>query len=230
MQVTNSIPFSIAVTDSKGFDATGQGGPGVYKSVGKRALDLFLVVLMLPALLPVIVVLWALTVRDGGQGFFGHVRVGKGGRSFKCWKIRTMVVDADVKLKEFLANNPDAAAEWERDFKLANDPRITKLGRFLRRTSLDELPQIWNVLKGEMSFVGPRPVVTKELERYGHYVSHYLAMTPGITGLWQVSGRNDVSYTRRVAMDVKYRKISGLWVDLAIILKTGGSVLFSTGK
>lgn len=203
---------------------------GFYKRFGKRVFDILMAIVMLPSLLPVIAVLWLLTVRDGGAGFFGHVRVGKDGKRFRCWKVRTMVVDAEEKLQDYLAQNPEAAAEWERDFKLENDPRITKLGKFLRRTSLDELPQIWNVLKGEMTFVGPRPIVEKELERYGNRVGHYLAITPGITGLWQVSGRNDVSYETRVAMDVNYRKLCSFGLDLMIILKTGGSVIFSTGK
>lgn len=203
---------------------------GFYRWPGKRVFDLLLALAMLPCLLPVIAALWLLVQRDGGGGFFGHMRVGKGGKVFKCWKIRTMVVDAEEKLQDFLSRNPEAAAEWRRDFKLTHDPRITRLGHILRRTSLDELPQIWNVIKGEMSFVGPRPVVEKELERYGERVGHYLAMTPGITGLWQVSGRNDVSYEERVALDMKYRKLCSLGYDLMIMLRTGGSIVFPTGK
>lgn len=141
-----------------------------------------------------------------------------------------MVPGAEEKLKTFLAENPEARAEWERDFKLEKDPRITRLGNFLRKSSLDELPQIWNVIKGEMSFVGPRPIVDQELPRYGVNKPEYLAMVPGITGLWQVSGRNDISYGERVALDVDYLRRCSLWLDCKIILMTGASVLGATGK
>ncbi|MEB3417447.1 sugar transferase [Salipiger manganoxidans] len=202
----------------------------MYTRFGKRALDLTLAIAMLPLLLPVITVLWLLTRRDGGPGFFGHRRVGRNGKSFRCWKIRTMVVDAEAKLQQHLADNPEAAAEWARDHKLTNDPRITRIGNFLRRTSLDELPQIWNVLKGEMSFVGPRPVTRVEMKKYGFYRTAYLSMRPGITGLWQVSGRNDVSYDERVRMDVQYLSDASLANDLKLILGTGMAVLGSTGR
>ncbi|SDI80339.1 Sugar transferase involved in LPS biosynthesis (colanic, teichoic acid) [Salipiger marinus] len=205
-------------------------GRTMYTRFGKRALDLTLAIAMLPLLLPVITVLWLLTRRDGGPGFFGHRRVGRNGKSFRCWKIRTMVVDAEAKLQQHLADNPEAAAEWARDHKLTNDPRITRIGNFLRRTSLDELPQIWNVLKGEMSFVGPRPVTRVEMKKYGFYRTAYLSMRPGITGLWQVSGRNDVSYDERVRMDVQYLSDASLANDLKLILGTGMAVLGSTGR
>lgn len=203
---------------------------GQYHAIGKRLCDLLLAALILPILAPVIAVLWVLTRRDGGAGFFGHLRVGKDGKAFRCWKIRTMVVDAEAKLKTYLAENPEAAAEWARDFKIENDPRITPLGKFLRRTSLDELPQILNVLKGEMSFVGPRPVVADELQRYGADRTYYTALTPGITGLWQVSGRNDVSYDERIEMDVTYFNTVSFASDFSILLKTFGAVTNATGK
>jgi lipopolysaccharide/colanic/teichoic acid biosynthesis glycosyltransferase len=192
--------------------------------ISKRVFDIVLSVVLLPVLLPVIAALWVLTRRDGGPGFFGHTRVGLNGRSFKCWKIRSMVVDAEPRLQAHLAENPEAAAEWARDHKLAEDPRITRLGNFLRRSSLDELPQIWNVLKGEMSFVGPRPVTRIEMRKYGHCRTAYLSLKPGITGLWQVSGRNEVSYDERVAMDVQYLQTMSIWTDIKIILKTAGAV------
>ncbi|GAA6198649.1 hypothetical protein NBRC116598_40940 [Pseudophaeobacter arcticus] len=141
-----------------------------------------------------------------------------------------MVADAESRLEAYLKANPEAAAEWARDHKLTNDPRITRFGQFIRKTSLDELPQIWNVLKGEMSFVGPRPVVTKELEKYGQDLPSYLAQKPGITGLWQVSGRNDVSYDERVQMDVDYLEKRSFLIDLKIIGKTALSVLGRTGR
>lgn len=166
---------------------------------------------------------------DGGPGFFGHERVGQDGTRFKCWKIRSMVFDANERLSALLASDPEARAEWERDHKLVNDPRITRFGRFIRRTSLDELPQIVNVLAGDMSFVGPRPVVEEELERYGEARSAYLAMKPGITGLWQVSGRNSIEYSERVALDVQYRDEMSFLRDASLIALTARCVVSPTG-
>lgn len=203
---------------------------GIYAAFGKRVCDLVFAFALLPILIPVIAVLWGLTRLDGGPGFFGHKRVGKDRRQFSCWKIRTMVPDAEAKLKQYLSENPDAKAQWQRDFKLDNDPRITRLGNFLRKTSLDELPQIWNVIRGEMSFVGPRPVVQDELLRYGEYEKFYLSVRPGITGLWQVSGRNDISYADRVRMDRIYASRYSMLQDTKIIAKTATVVLFPTGK
>lgn len=202
----------------------------IYLPIGKRVFDLVLAVLMLPILAPVIAILYLIARKDGGPGFFGHKRVGQHGRSFRCWKIRTMVVDAEAKLAAHLVSHPEAAAEWARDHKLTDDPRITGVGKFLRETSLDELPQIWNVLKGEMSFVGARPVVTAELEKYGSDVQAYYAQKPGITGLWQVSGRNDVSYEERVSMDVSYLSRCSAWTDLKIIVSTGLEVIGKSGR
>ncbi|ABG33315.1 exopolysaccharide biosynthesis protein [Roseobacter denitrificans] len=201
-----------------------------YKKAGKRVFDLVLALALMPVLVPLIAVLWVLTKRDGGSGFFGHRRVGRNGKVFRCWKLRTMVVDAETKLREHLRDNPAAAEEWARDHKLDDDPRITRLGRFLRKTSLDELPQIWNVIRGEMSFVGPRPIVRVELHKYGTHRPVYLSMTPGITGLWQVSGRNDVTYDERVNFDVEYAKDISLLTDLRLIAKTGLSVVGATGR
>lgn len=203
---------------------------GIYAAFGKRVCDLVFAFALLPILIPVIAVLWGLTRLDGGPGFFGHKRVGKDRRQFSCWKIRTMVPDAEAKLKQYLSENPDAKAQWQRDFKLDNDPRITRLGNFLRKTSLDELPQIWNVIRGEMSFVGPRPVVQDELLRYGESEKFYLSVRPGITGLWQVSGRNDISYADRVRMDRIYASRYSMLQDTKIIAKTATVVLFPTGK
>lgn len=196
----------------------------------KRLFDLFLAILILPFILLVIAVLYIAVRRDGGTGFFGHVRVGKDNRDFKCWKIRTMVPNAEKVLDDYLVRNPQAAAEWERDFKLSDDPRITRLGRFLRSSSLDELPQIWNVLRGEMSFVGPRPVTRKEMAKYEGFESCYLSVKPGITGLWQVSGRNEVSYEERVRMDMDYFKSRTMIKDISIIVRTAGAIVNRTGR
>lgn len=201
-----------------------------YLRGGKRILDLLLVALAAPFLLPVIGVLALLVMRDGAAPFFGHKRIGKDGREFRCWKIRSMVPDAEEKLKAWLGENPAARAEWEQSFKLENDPRITRLGHLLRKTSLDELPQLWNILKGEMSWVGPRPVTARELEFYGPAVTHYKAMHPGLTGLWQVSGRNDISYAERVGLDVRYYQDCSFLLDMGIILRTAKAVIMRTGR
>lgn len=201
-----------------------------YSRWGKRVFDVVFGLLLLPVLLPVIAILCALASLDGGMPVFGHRRIGKDGREFRCWKIRTMVVDAQERLKQHLIDNPEAAAEWQRNFKLEQDPRITPLGRFLRKSSLDELPQLFNVFRGEMSFVGPRPVVRDELERYGVSQKTYESLRPGVTGLWQVSGRNDVSYDERVAMDVHYARNVSLVEDMRIVAKTATSVAGLTGK
>lgn len=209
-----------------------EGAPtSLYARFGKRLLDLLFAVAIAPVILPVIAVLWVLVRREGGPGFFAHKRVGQDGREFSCLKIRTMVPDAEARLAEYLAENAEARAEWARDVKLKNDPRVTRLGAFLRKTSLDELPQLFNVLRGEMSFVGPRPVPRKELEeRYGNRASIYTSLKPGITGLWQVSGRNDVSYARRIALDARYGQIQSFALDTKIILKTALAVLNRTGQ
>ena len=201
-----------------------------FGALGKRLTDLALVILALPIVFPIIAVLYLIVRFDGGPGFFGHRRIGKDGRSFRCWKIRTMQVDAEQALEAHLRDNPEARAMWERDFKLDPDPRITSVGRFLRETSLDELPQIFNVLLGEMSFVGPRPVTTAELPMYRGYEWCYVSVKPGITGLWQVSGRNDVDYSSRVQLDMAYMTSRSLLGDLHIILRTGRAVFSRTGK
>lgn len=196
----------------------------------KRGLDISLTLLFMPLWLSIIAILGLLARLDGGPGFFAHERIGRDGRKFKCWKIRTMVPDAADRLARHLNTNPTARLEWQENHKLNDDPRITRLGSFLRRTSLDEIPQLLNVLRGDMSLVGPRPVVQDELEKYGVYRSGYLAMTPGITGLWQISGRNDVSYAARVMMDMEYLAKSSLVLDLKILIKTLHAVLARTGK
>lgn len=213
-----------------GLDLGGEKGrEGFYRKAGKRIFDLLLAVALLPLLGPLIAILWVLVRRDGGDGFFGHARIGRDGRRFKCWKIRTMVPGAEEKLQAYLRAHPAAAREWEANRKLANDPRITPIGHFLRRSSLDELPQLWNVFMGEMSFVGARPVTGDELGKYGPYAGSYLAQSPGVTGVWQVSGRNEVSYEARVAMDHAYLRDMSFGLDLKMLFKTWLVVIRRTG-
>lgn len=202
----------------------------IYLRSGKRVFDLVFALVLLPFLTPVIVMLWLAVKLDGGSGFFGHERLGRDGHRFKCWKLRSMVPNAEAVLKQYLAENPEAAAEWETNFKLRDDPRITRVGRFLRRTSLDELPQIWNVLKGEMSFVGPRPIIADEVKKYGDRYRTCFSIRPGITGIWQIRGRNATTYKARVQYDCHYVENASLRLDLAIMLRTAASVLRMTGQ
>jgi Undecaprenyl-phosphate galactose phosphotransferase WbaP len=195
----------------------------------KRLVDVVGAVVLGLVFAPLIVVIVFLMRKSGSSVIYRHRRVGRGGQMFSCLKFRTMVPNADQVLRELLENNPELQAEWVRDHKLRNDPRVTRLGRFLRRTSLDELPQLWNVLRGEMSLVGPRPVVREELLRYGRNVGIYLAAKPGITGLWQVTGRNDTDYRRRVVLDTYYVRNQNLVLDLYILAKTTGVVLGGNG-
>jgi Undecaprenyl-phosphate galactose phosphotransferase WbaP len=167
--------------------------------------------------------------RDGGKAFFGHSRVGHQGAEFKCLKFRSMVPNSAEILKQYLEANPAAREEWQKEMKLKNDPRVTRIGKILRATSLDELPQLINVLRGDMSLVGPRPIVTEECARYDNDIALYYMVRPGLTGLWQVSGRNDVSYKNRVKMDSMYISNWSLWHDIAIILKTFPVIFKRTG-
>lgn len=195
----------------------------------KRFVDVIGAIVLGLVFSPLIIVIVFLMRRSGGSVIYRHRRVGRGGQTFSCLKFRTMVPNADQVLRELLTNNPELRAEWVRDRKLRHDPRVTWLGRFLRRTSLDELPQLLNVLRGEMSLVGPRPVVREELLRYGRNVGTYLAAKPGITGLWQVTGRNDTDYRRRVVLDTYYVRNQSLLLDLYILAKTTGVVLGGNG-
>ena len=196
-----------------------------------RSLDVALAILILlftaPLLLTVMGLMW---VQGDGPIVFGHRRIGYGGRSFRCLKFRSMFPDADARLRLLLAVDACARAEWAADHKLRDDPRVTPLGAFLRKTSLDELPQLFNVLKGEMSLVGPRPIVDAERARYGRRMADYQSVRPGITGLWQVSGRNDTSYRRRIAMDVTYARRKSVAMDCRILIATIPAVIFSRGS
>ncbi|EIY5006733.1 undecaprenyl-phosphate galactose phosphotransferase WbaP [Klebsiella variicola] len=195
----------------------------------KRLFDIIGSVSIIILLSPALLYICRKVKEDGGAAIYGHERVGKGGRKFKCLKFRSMVTNSKEVLQELIAKDPDARAEWQATFKLKNDPRITKIGSFLRRTSLDELPQLFNVLKGEMSLVGPRPIIVEELERYNEEVDYYLLSKPGMTGLWQVSGRSDVDYDTRVYLDAWYVKNWSMWNDVAILFKTIGVVLKKDG-
>ncbi|WP_240700148.1 sugar transferase [Sphingomonas gei] len=192
--------------------------------VGGAALAL---VFFAPVLLLVVL---AMLLCDRGPVLFRHKRIGHNGREFLCLKFRTMVVDADERLQHLLATCPESRASWLRDQKLKNDPRVTLVGKFLRVSSLDELPQFWNVLVGEMSLVGPRPITQSEVGRYGRYFLDYISVRPGITGLWQISGRNDVSYRRRVAMDVTYARSQSLTLYMRILVFTVPAVLMARGS
>ena len=195
-------------------------------ALANRLGALALIVLFSPVMLVSAGLIWR---RDGAPIFFGHYRVGRDGRLFRCLKFRTMVRDAPARLERLLRDDPQARAEWERDQKLTNDPRITPIGQFLRRTSLDELPQLFNVLRGEMSLVGPRPITLAELPRYGQVRWHYLSVRPGMTGLWQVSGRNDTTYDERVELDREFVEQHSLRLRLSILLRTLRVVIRGSG-
>jgi lipopolysaccharide/colanic/teichoic acid biosynthesis glycosyltransferase len=198
---------------------------------GARVAHVSLALMLLIVFLPVmLIVALAVALHDGGPAIFAHRRIGRNGRSFNCLKFRSMAVDAETRLEELLARDPDACAEWERDHKLRDDPRVTRLGDFLRRSSLDELPQLWNVVRGDMNLVGPRPIVEAERPKYGHRFEAYCAVRPGLTGLWQVKGRNDTSYRARVAMDTLYARRRSLTLDAYILVMTVPAVLSSRGS
>ncbi len=194
--------------------------------VAKRAFDLVFSLAVLVLTAPLFALLCAaVRLSSPGPILYGHVRVGRGGRAFRCWKFRTMVVDADEQLRMLFEARPDLREEFEQAFKLRQDPRVTRVGQFLRKTSLDELPQFFNVLRGDMSVVGPRPLVVEETARYGHALAQVLRVRPGITGLWQVSGRNDVPYAQRIVLDARYAARRSLLFDLLIVVRTLGVLL-----
>ena len=195
----------------------------------KRLFDIIGAVAIITVLSPLLLYISRKVKKDGGPAIYGHERIGKNGQVFKCLKFRSMVINSKEVLEDLLANDEAAKNEWNATFKLKNDPRITKIGGFLRRTSLDELPQLFNVLRGEMSLVGPRPIIKAELERYNDEVDYYLLSKPGMTGLWQVSGRSDVDYETRVYLDAWYVKNWSMWNDIAILFKTISVVLKKDG-
>ena len=204
--------------------------PSVVGGPGKRYFDVCValssIILWLPLLCLIAI---AVKFADPGPVFYRHRRVGRDGKAFECLKFRTMVVDADAILHRHLSSDCDAAREWAENHKLKTDPRITPLGAVLRKTSLDELPQLFNILCGDMSFVGPRPIVVAEVAKYGECIAQYMCARPGLTGPWQVSGRNDVGYTRRIWLDSEYVENWSLWHDFVIIIKTFRVVVTSRG-
>jgi lipopolysaccharide/colanic/teichoic acid biosynthesis glycosyltransferase len=213
-----------------GHDGTG-GTSTVSRSGGfKRLVDVVGAAILLVVFVPVLAIIVTSVWLSGGSPIYGHERVGRGGRPFLCWKIRTMVPGAARQLDAILRSDPALEAEWKRDHKLRNDPRVTRLGRFLRLTSLDELPQLWNILVGEMSLVGPRPVTRDELVRYGLSARYYLAVRPGLTGMWQLTGRNDTPYSRRVGLDRFYVRRQSIGRDFALLLMTPIVLIRRTGR
>lgn len=215
----------------KAFRSTTQrtGAAAGALAAGKRAVDFAAALAGLVIFGPLMVVIASILALQNGPVIFAHERIGLGGRTFRCLKFRTMAPDAEARLEALLAADPEARAEWERDHKLRDDPRVTAVGKFLRETSLDELPQFLNILRGEMSLVGPRPITAKEAPKYGEKLALYTQCKPGVTGLWQVSGRNDLSYEERVALDADYAQNLSLLRDADIILRTFGVVLLRKG-
>jgi Undecaprenyl-phosphate galactose phosphotransferase WbaP len=196
----------------------------------KKAWELPVALILAVVAAPLIGLLAVLVWLDSaGPVFYGHTRIGQGGKRFKAWKFRSMVVDADEVLRRYLEECPRDREEWARCQKLKNDPRITRIGRLLRRTSLDELPQVWNVLRGQMTLIGPRPIIESEIARYGEKFAVYVQATPGLSGLWQVSGRNNTTYEERVEMDVYYIEHASLRLDLYILARTVVVVISGQG-
>lgn len=200
---------------------------GLYRSSLKRWLDIVLVLMALPVVLPLVLMLALVVLMDGGNPFYAQDRVGRGGRRYRMWKLRSMVVDADTRLQGYLDADPEARAEWEETQKLRHDPRITRFGRLLRKSSLDELPQLWNVLVGHMSLVGPRPMLPEQQVLYPG--SSYYGLRPGLTGLWQVSERNQSTFASRAMYDDTYDQSISLRTDAMVIWRTVGVVARATG-
>lgn len=203
----------------------------IYRFV-KRLIDIIGGLVGIVLLIPVTVCVYLarkILKEDEGPLFYEHLRYGKGGKKFRIYKFRSMCIDADKKLKEYLAENEEARKEFEENQKLKDDPRITKIGNFLRKTSLDELPQMINILKGEMSFIGPRPVVDGEIEKYGTNKEKFLSVKPGLTGYWQVNGRSNTTYAERIDMELYYVDNQSLWLDIKIFFKTFISVIKKEG-
>ncbi len=202
-------------------------GERTIKAFFDKVLSILLFTLFLPLILVLYVVVY---ISTRGDPVYKQKRVGKDGKLFNIYKFRTMHADADKMLEEILENDPVRKAEWQQEFKFKDDPRVTRVGRFLRRTSLDELPQLYNVFQGKMSLVGPRPIIEDEIPKYGEYFDYFTAVKPGITGLWQVSGRNDISYEERVRLDVWYVRNWSLELDIMILVKTAAIVLLRKGS
>lgn len=196
----------------------------------KRVMDLALAIPLALFLIPVLLLIaLAVYIDDRGPVIFRHTRRGKDGKQFTCLKFRSMVTDAGPRLDALLASDPALRREWEATQKIKDDPRLTGIGGFLRRYSLDELPQLWNIIRGEMSIVGPRPIIAEEVRRYGEDIAHYDAVRPGVVGLWQINGRNDTSYAERVALDVEYARTRTIFMDVGILLSSIPAILSRRG-
>ena len=196
----------------------------------KRILDLGIIILFSPLIIPVFLVLMLLVkCTSKGPIFYGHKRVGKNGKEFKCWKFRSMCINSQEILEEILATDEKRRAEWERERKFVDDPRVTSFGKFLRKTSLDELPQLINIFVGQMSFVGPRPVTRDEIQLYGEYADYVLSVKPGLSGMWQTSGRSETTYEERITLDTYYIQNWSVWLDIWILIKTIWVVLKGKG-
>jgi lipopolysaccharide/colanic/teichoic acid biosynthesis glycosyltransferase len=224
----SDMPAQVDATSTEALIEATRPRTGLYRSVAKRAIDVLILLAAAPLTVPVILAM-ALVVflRTGSNPFYAQKRIGKDHRVFTMWKVRTMVVDADQRLEAYLASNPEARAEWDSTQKLKNDPRITPIGRVLRKTSLDELPQLWNVFVGDMSLVGPRPMMPEQKVLYPG--NDYYQLRPGITGLWQISDRNEVSFASRAQFDAKYNSTVSATTDAAILLATVSVVVKGTG-
>ena len=201
--------------------------PWLYRSLVKRPLDLLAVLLTSPVVFPLVLLLALVVMMDGKNPFYAQKRIGRDGRIFRMWKLRSMVHDADQRLEAYLAENPDARQEWDATQKLRNDPRVTRFGRVLRASSMDELPQLWNVLTGEMSLVGPRPMMPEQQAMYGG--DGYYRLRPGITGFWQTAGRNRTTFAARAWYDDRYERGLSFGSDMSILLRTVAVVLGRTG-
>ena len=200
--------------------ALGYFQPSASYTVVKRFVDIWGTLALALLFSPIVLLVTLCLLRDGGPIIFKQTRIGKNGKAFKVFKFRTMVLNADQVLRKSILADPVLRGEWLRERKLKNDPRVTSIGKFLRRTSLDELPQLLNIMLGDMSLVGPRPIIREELRKYRRGARYYLAVKPGLTGLWQISGRNDMEYKRRVAMDRRYVCRASIQLDLVILSKT----------
>lgn len=200
---------------------------GIYRDFFKRLLDVTAILMAAPVVLTIIAIAAILVARDGANPFYSQLRVGKGGRWFRMWKLRSMIYDADARMAEYLEANPDAKLEWDVTQKLKDDPRITRIGRFLRKSSLDELPQLFNVLRGDMSLVGPRPMMISQQHLYPGRA--YYALRPGITGYWQTAGRNRTTFEARAEYDTAYEADLSFATDLNLLVETVGVVLKGTG-
>jgi exopolysaccharide production protein ExoY len=223
---TTGVPASLSFGSDRRIAGSGAVG-GTPKRVTDVTCAAMALLVLLPILLIVAVMIWW---HDGGSPFYGHKRIGREGRAFRCWKFRSMVANADQVLADLLVADPDAAKEWAETQKLRRDPRVTPIGRLLRLSSVDELPQLFNVICGDMSLVGPRPIVPLEAERYGAAFGSYLVCRPGLTGLWQISGRSNASYSERIRFDVQYATTWSFWQDAKIAALTIPTLLSREGS